>query len=77
MQLNRQIINLLGAVLVAAMLAAGILLGAMPLYLESRATHKQADDVAQTNGVYELQVQSLKKNAERIDEIATDDRDSR
>jgi len=72
MHLNRQLINLLGIVLVAAVLAAGILLGAMPLFLDSRATEKQADDIAQTNQVYEVQVLALRADAERIDQIEAD-----
>ncbi len=72
MQLNRQIINLLGVVVVAAILAAGILLGAMPLYFESRATQAQADEVARASEMQEVQVQALRRDAERIDEIEAD-----
>lgn len=69
MRLTKEIQNILGGLAVAAVLAAGLLLGAVPLFLESRTVEAQADSVVSTNEMYEVQVAQLRENQDRFDEI--------
>lgn len=68
----RQMINLIAIVLIAGLLFAGTMLVVLPVYGSARTTETSARDVAQTNDVYQLQVDRLEEAEARIDEIAAD-----
>jgi hypothetical protein len=68
--LSKQLINLLGIVLVLAIVVAGVAVLALPLYSQAKTTDLAVADVTQTNDVYALQVQQLKADEARIDEIS-------
>lgn len=68
----RQMINLIAIVLIAGLLFAGTMLVVLPVYGSARTTETSARDVAQTNDVYQLQVDRLAEAEARIDEIAAD-----
>lgn len=68
----RQMINLIAIVLIAGLLFAGTMLVVLPVYGSARTTETSARDVAQTNDVYQLQVDRLTEAEARIDEIAAD-----
>ncbi|GEP49315.1 hypothetical protein FVP74_13805 [Microbacterium saccharophilum] len=59
MNANKQFINLLGIVVIAAILVAGVALIALPMWSQSRTTDASTRTVAQTNAVYEVQVSQL------------------
>lgn len=59
MSANKQFINLLGIVVVVAILVAGVALIALPMWSQSRTTDASTQTVAQTNAVYEVQVAQL------------------
>ncbi|MDX2377138.1 hypothetical protein M4I32_10040 [Microbacterium sp. LRZ72] len=69
MSIQRQLINVGGGMIVAGALLAGILLIAMPLFLQSNRTGDEADRVAQQNSVYDVQVQGLQAQAEDLPAI--------
>ncbi|SFI37026.1 MULTISPECIES: hypothetical protein [Microbacterium] len=56
---NKQFINLLGIVVIAAILVAGVALIALPMWSQSQTTDASTRTVAQTNAVYEVQVAQL------------------
>lgn len=66
---TKQLINLVGALVLILVVAVGVILGVLPLYLNSTSTNAEADQVAQTNATYEVQVASLRRDEERFDEI--------
>lgn len=72
MNIPKQLINLLGAVVVIGVVVAGIALIALPMYGSSQTTDASARRVAQTNDVYDIQVQTLAAERERMDEITAD-----
>jgi hypothetical protein len=72
MNIPKQLINLLGAVVVIGVVVAGLALIALPMYGSSQTTDASARTVAQTNDVYDIQVQTLAAERERMDEITTD-----
>jgi len=59
MPLPKQLINLLGIVVVLAVLTLGIVVVALPLYTQSLSTDSETARVAQTNSQYAIQVQAL------------------
>lgn len=69
MNIPKQLINLLGAVVVIGVVVAGVCLIALPMYGASQTTDAQARTVAQTNDVYEIQVQQLSADKQRMTEI--------
>ena len=69
MTVSKQLINLLGMVVLLATLVAGTVLIALPLYTQSQSTDLEAREVSQSNDVYSMQVDQLTADAERIDEI--------
>lgn len=69
MNIPKQLINLLGAVVVIGVVVAGVCLIALPMYGASQTTDAQARTVAQTNDVYEIQVQRLSADKQRMTEI--------
>ncbi|GAB2839201.1 hypothetical protein ACFQ0P_12695 [Microbacterium insulae] len=72
MNVPRQFVNLIGAVVVVAILALGITLIAVPLYSDSQTIDASRREVAQTNDIYAVQVAQLSSANERIDEINAD-----
>lgn len=60
MTMSRQLINLAGGLAALVILALGIVLVALPMFGQARATDQQADEIAQTNDVYQIQVQTLR-----------------
>lgn len=68
----KQLVNVIGVVVVVAILALGIALIALPMYLQSLSTSAQTAQVAQTNDVYQAQVDQLRVEEERFDEITAD-----
>lgn len=69
MRIPAQLVNLLGIVVTAAILIAGVALLALPLYGQSQTTDSEARTVAQTNELYTTQVAALEADAERLPEI--------
>lgn len=69
MNIPKQLINLLGVVVVIAVLVAGIALIALPMYGSSQTTDASARAVAQTNEIYDIQVQTLSAERDRMDEV--------
>lgn len=59
MKLPKQIINLIGAVLVLVILAGGIALVALPAWNGAQTTDASARSVAQTNDIYEIDLKRL------------------
>lgn len=72
MNIPKQMINLLGAVVIVAVLVAGVTLAGLPLYTSAQATDAGTRTVAQTNEIYQIQVTQLAADNERIDEIESD-----
>ena len=68
----RQMINLIGIVVIAGLVFAGTMLVVLPVYGSARTTETGARDVAQTNDTYQLSIDRLAEAAERIDEISAD-----
>lgn len=60
MTLSRQLINLAGGLAVVVVLALGILLVALPMFSQTRATEQQADEISDTNDIYDIQVETLR-----------------
>nr|WP_314845818.1 hypothetical protein [uncultured Microbacterium sp.] len=60
MTMSRQLINLAGGLAAIVILALGILLVALPMFAQARSTGAQAVETAQTNEIYEIQVQTLR-----------------
>ncbi|WP_396641573.1 hypothetical protein [Microbacterium sp.] len=69
MNIPKQFLNLIGAIVVLAVVTAGVLLLALPLYTQSSTTATDANLVAQTNAGYEAQIASLREREADMDEI--------
>lgn len=69
MNIPRQLLNLLGAVVVIAIVVLGVTLVALPTYGTAQATDASTRDVAQTNDIYAMQVAQLSAEEKRIGEI--------
>jgi hypothetical protein len=69
---SRQLINLAGALGAVVILALGILLVALPMFNQARATDKQADETAQTNGIYDIQVETLRGQQAELRDLERD-----
>ncbi|WES65694.1 type 4a pilus biogenesis protein PilO [Microbacter sp. GSS18] len=65
----KQLINLLGILVTVGILAVVIALIALPIYFQSLQTSAQTAQVAQTNDVYQAQVDTLRAESERMGEI--------
>ncbi len=72
MNTSKQLINVLGIVVVVGIVVAGIALIALPLYSNAQATDASTRQVAQTNEIYQIQVAQLSADKDRIDEIDAD-----
>lgn len=69
MTLSRQLINLAGGLAVVVVLALGILLVALPTFNQARATEQQADEIAATNDVYDIQVETLRGQQSQLGDL--------
>ncbi|WP_214466753.1 hypothetical protein [Microbacterium flavescens] len=69
MNIPRQMINLVGIVVVVALLVAGATLIVLPMYSSARAIDGETASVAQTNQLYDVQVATLTGAQERIEEL--------
>lgn len=67
--MSKQLINLIGAVAAIAVLAAGILLFALPAYSQSRSTHAEADTVAASNAAQQTLLSDLQAQAAQMDQL--------
>ncbi|QKJ19698.1 hypothetical protein [Microbacterium hominis] len=65
----KQLINLIGIVACIGILALAVALVALPMFFQSLATQAQAAQVDATNGIYQAQVDGLRAEEERMDEI--------
>ncbi|WP_454130006.1 hypothetical protein [Microbacterium aurum] len=70
MTLNKQLINLLGILLAVVVLVAGLALIAYPMFAQALDTDTKTRTVAQTNSVYQAQVDSL--SAAEADSVQLD-----
>lgn len=71
MNIPKQFINLLGAVVVIAILIGGVVLVALPLYSGAQTTDASTRTVQQTNDVYAVQVAQLQAANDDIDGLNT------
>lgn len=69
MNLPKQLINLVGIVVVAGVIVAGLALVALPMWSGAQTTEASVRSVAQTNDVYAIQVDTLVAADSRMDEI--------
>ncbi|GAB3604441.1 hypothetical protein [Microbacterium aureliae] len=65
----KQLINLIGIVVCAGILGLAVAVVALPIYFQSLATGTQTAQVDQTNDVYQIQVDGLRVQEERMGEI--------
>lgn len=65
----KQLINIIGIVVCIGILVLAIAAVALPIYLQSIATNSQTASVAQANNLYQIQVDSLRAEEERMPEI--------
>jgi hypothetical protein len=67
--MTKQLITLIGALLTAAVVAAGVLVGVVPLIGGVFSADAQRQEVAATNAGYETQIASLTEQSKRLAEI--------
>ena len=72
MSLPKQLINLIGIVVVLAVVVIGVVLVALPLYTQSLATDGDTVRVAQTNGQVDIQVQALQAAKKKLPQTQQD-----
>jgi len=65
----KQLITVIGLIVSLGVVALGVFLVAAPLYLQSIATDQQTASVANTNAIYQAQVDALLAESERQGEI--------
>lgn len=65
----KQLINLIGIIVCVGILALGLAVVALPIYFQSLATGSQTAQVAQSNDIYQLQVDGLRVEEQRMAEI--------
>lgn len=69
MTLNKQLINLLGILLAVVVLVAGLALIAYPMFAQAQTLDKNTSTVAQTNAVYQTQIDALSAAEAKSDEL--------
>lgn len=69
MTLSKQLINLLGILVVVVVLVMGVALIGMPMFAQAQTINSNADSVDQSNAVYQTQIDTLSAANDRIDEI--------
>lgn len=67
--MTKQLITLIGALLTAAVVAAGVLVGVLPLIGGVLSADAQRQEVTATNTGYETQIASLTEQSKRLAEI--------
>lgn len=72
MNSNRQLVNLVGLLLVVAILVAGVALVALPMYAQSQTIDANTLSVEQTNAVFEVQIAQLTAAGEQVEAIDAD-----
>lgn len=70
--MSKQLINLAGGLAVLVILALGVLLVALPMVSQTTSADQQADEIAQTNDVYEIQVQTLREQEAKLTDLERD-----
>lgn len=70
--MNRQLINLAGVLTVLALLVAGIVAIALPMYGTAQSTDAQTTTVENANDVYEQQIAQLSRAGETISGVDSD-----
>lgn len=65
----KQLINVIGIVVCVGILGLAIALGAVPIFFQSLATGAQTAQVDQTNDIYQVQIDGLRAEEERMGEI--------
>lgn len=70
--MNRQLINLAGMLTVLALLVAGIVAIALPMYGTAQSTDAQTTTVENANDVYEQQIAQLSRAGETISGVDSD-----
>lgn len=68
----KQLINIIGVVVVVAVLVAGSILIALPMFLQSVSTAAEAVNVSSTNALYAQQVAHLQEEEARLDETTAE-----
>ncbi len=69
MTLNKQLINLLGILFAVVVLVAGLALIAYPMFAQAQTLDKNTSTVAQTNAVYQTQIDALSAAEAKSDEL--------
>lgn len=72
MNIPKNVVHGLGALIVLAVVAAGIALVAVPVYLQSLATESQVMTAAGQNAAYQTQVDDLRTSQSQIGAITAD-----
>ncbi|WP_194408810.1 hypothetical protein [Microbacterium cremeum] len=65
----KHLVTALGLILSLGVIALGVFLVALPLYFQAVAVDVQTATVANTNAIYQAQVDGLRAEEERLDEI--------
>ncbi len=65
----KQLINIVGIAVTLGIVALGVVVVAIPLWLQSVAVDSQTNTVASTNAIYQSQVDALRIEQERQEEI--------
>lgn len=69
MNVNKQLINLAGILIIVAVLVIGVVVVAMPMVGQAQDTDSQTRTVSEANAVYDIQVAHLTRENDRIVEI--------
>lgn len=72
MNLNRQLINLIGGLVTVLVLVAGVLLIGLPMYAGAKSADKEADDVARSNDTQQIVIDGLVAQAAKLDDLTTE-----
>lgn len=65
----KHLVTAIGLILSLGVIALGVVLVAMPLYFQAVAVDAQTATVADTNAVYQTQIETLREQQENLDEI--------
>lgn len=65
----KQLINIIGLIVSIGIIALGVVLVAIPVWIQSLAVDAQTATASETNQMYQVQVDALLAEQERIDEI--------
>ncbi len=68
----KQLVTVLGLVVSLGVIALGVFLVALPLYFQAVGVDAQTATVANTNAIYQAQVDNLTAEAENLDQINAD-----